>query len=128
MMKRVLQCAVIRSFHQIFYPLFYTFPTWNLSLRVEEMRGADKLYPSPHRHAEQIKVDELYGAMQYGAMQYARETRKMHKRFWSENLKENILEEDMKMYIKLLHGKTREMDSLLELAPETSRRLSSAWI
>jgi len=53
---------------------------------VEEMRGADKLYPSPHRHAEQIKVDELYGAMQYGAMQYgamqyARETRKMHKRF-----------------------------------------------
>jgi len=32
----------------------------------------------------------------------------------------------MKMYIKLLHGKTREVDSLLEVAPETPRRLSSA--
>jgi hypothetical protein len=28
--------------------------------------GAEKLYSSPERHAEQIKVDELYGAMQYG--------------------------------------------------------------
>jgi len=89
---------------------------------VVEMRGgADKLYPSPDRHAEQIKIDELYGAMQY-----ARETREMHKKFSSENLKENRLEEDMKMYIKLLHGITREVDSLLEVAPETSRRLSSA--
>ena len=52
------------------------------------------------------------------------EPRSMHVRHETciKIFEENRLEEDMKMDIKQLRGKTRELDSLLEVATETSRR------